>query len=171
MQMVKKVLIGFLFVWITLLAFMPKEALYFKLEQTLEKQGIKINETNIKEGFFGLDISHATLYTEGIKVMTIEKIHLFTLLFYTTINVKGVAIDKGLQHLFPKYIQNIEVIHTVIAPLEVMIHAAGSFGRAEGKVSLSERKVHVDIIEAKEIQMIQSHLKRGKKGWYYEASF
>ena len=171
MQMVKKGLLALIIFWIAFLIMMPKEALYFKLEHRLEKEGIKLNEASIEEHMFGLDIHQVKVYAEGIQVVQIKRIHLFTLLFYTLLEVDEVKVDKGLQEMAPKYIHTIRVKHSILMPLKILIAGTGSFGEAQGEVALKEQKVHIDILKAKEIQPIQSFLKRNKKGWYYETSF
>jgi hypothetical protein len=169
--MVKKILIAFFVLWFALLLFMPKQELYYKLEQTLEKEGIKINEGSIEEGIFSLTLKNADLYVKGIKVATVEKATLFTLLFYTRVELNELLLDDSLKSMAPQHTQNATLSHTLLSPVQLAIHAEGSFGVVAGEANVQERKVHVDFVEEKEIGMIKQLLKKGESGWYYETSF
>ena len=161
----------FFLLWFSLLLFMPKERLYYALEEVLEKEHIQINEKSIKEGIFSFEIEEASLYVEGIKVATIENISFWTLLFYTHIEVKEVHIDSSLKNMLPKELVYGSMIHSVQNLFSASLKANGSFGVIEGVIDAKKRSIHMDFIEAKELQSIQSHLKKGDKGWYYETSF
>ena len=62
-------------------------------------------------------------------------------------------------------------MHSVLSPLEVFVTSMGSFGLAEGVVTLDKRSVRIDMIDVKDIKVFQSQLKKDEKGWYYETSF
>jgi hypothetical protein len=171
MQMVKKIFIAFFVLWFALLLFMPKQELYYKLEQALVKEGIKINEERIEEGVFSLTLKNADLYVKGIKIATVEKVNLFTLLFYTKVELSELLLDSSLKRMAPQRTQSATLSHTLLSPMHVSIQAEGSFGLLAGNADLKERKVHLDFVEEKEIDMIKQMLKKGEAGWYYETSF
>ena len=93
MQMVKNIFITIIVFWFALLVFMPKQELYFTLEKELLKQDIEINEQNIEEGLFSLNLINPEIYVKGIKIATVEKINIFTLIFTTNINLKSLILD------------------------------------------------------------------------------
>jgi len=171
MQVVKKLLLGLILVWGALLLFMPKEELYFSLERELAKQGVEINEGTIHEGIFGLTLENVTVYVQGIKVATVEKVSLFTLLVYTRIEGETLIVDKSLQNMLPAEVNHLVATHSLLDPTTLHIEANGSLGRLAGEVSLTGRTVHLDFTETKKIDTIRSQLKKGEKGWYYETSF
>jgi hypothetical protein len=171
MQMVKKIIITLLIVWFSLLAFMPKQELFYKLEKELVKQDIKINETSIEEGLFSLTLNQATVYVKGIEVATIEKISFFTLLFYTKIELDALLLDEALTAMAPRQTEQAVLSYSIFSPMEAKINAKGNFGVIEGNIDLQGRKIHVDFTETKEIEPIRRVLKKNEKGWYYETSF
>ncbi len=81
MQMVKKSFIVLMVAWLGILVLMPKQELYYKLEEELAKQDIKLNEAKINEGLFSLTLNQVNVYFKGINVATIEEVNLCTLLF------------------------------------------------------------------------------------------
>ena len=171
MQVVIKVLGTLLAVWLALLAFMPKEEIYFRAEQELAAKGVEINEAQMEEGLFGLEIKDAEVYVEGIKVATVKGISFFTLLFYTEVEADGVQTDASLQSMAPASISHIVITHSILHPQTFYIEAEGSFGKAEGTLSLATHTLHLDLVETGRIDTVKNLLKQGGEGWYYESTF
>ncbi|MCD6653301.1 MAG: hypothetical protein LT067_00825 [Sulfurovum sp.] len=171
MQMVKKIFLGAALIWLGTTVFMPKKELYYKLEEILAKKDIRINGETIKEGWFSLDVYHPTVSIKGIDIATIEKMKLFTLLFSSEIKIQNVLLDKSLKETAPEHIKVLTFRHTLLSLFKVSLDANCDFGAVEGDVNLKERKLHLDLIEAKNIQAIQTRLRQNEKGWYYETSF
>lgn len=171
MQVVKNILLGLVVFWFGILVLMPKQGFYYKLEEQLNTQGIQLNEKVIKESWFGLNLGDVSLYVKGIKIATIEKIELMSLLFYTTLEVKGVHLDDSFKAMMPQDVEEIEVRHSVLNPLLLSIDANASFAVITGEVEVMTRKVHLELNETKGIEMLQPHLKPQGKGWVYERVF
>lgn len=171
MSMVKYILTLCVVIWLALVVLMPKQELYYKLEETLISQEIALNEEEIEEGFFGLSLKNVNVYIKGINVANIEEVNLFTVLFYSCVEVKGLRMDDSLKTMVPQETQKAVLGHSVMAPFSVSVEALGSFGSMAGEIDLNERKVHLDFNESKNIAMLKPQLKKGEKGWIYETSF
>ena len=171
MQMVKKIAIGFFFILFALIFFMPKEEIYFKIEQELVKNEIELNEESRNEGFFSLSLKNVTVYVKGISLVTVEEINFFTLLFYTKIEIKNLLFDESLKSMTPTEIEALTISQNILSPTSLNIAAEGTFGEVEGTIDLVSRNLRLDINDTKELDMLKSQLKQGEKGWYYETSF
>lgn len=171
MQMVKKVCLMLFLVWFGTLVFMPKKELYYKLEEVLARQEIQIDGEKLKEGWFSLEVENLSVSIKGIKIATVEKVDFFTLLFSSKMHIQNILLDDSLKGKAPNRTENATLAHTVLSPLSVSLDAQCDFGGVEGKAKIKERSVRLDLIEAKNIDMIKSQLKQDEKGWYYEASF
>lgn len=171
MSVVKTILTLCVIIWLALLVLMPKQELYYKLEETLLSQEIALNEEVIDEGFFGLSLKNVNVYLKGINVANIEEINLFTLLFYSSVEVKGLHMDDSLKTMVPQETEKSVLGHSVMAPFTVSVEALGSFGSMTGEIDLKTRKVHLDFNESKKLDMLKPQLKKGEKGWIYETSF
>jgi hypothetical protein len=170
--MVKNIFIAFTVFWFALLLFMPKQELYFTLEKELAKQDIEINEKSIDEGLFSLNLIEPVIYVKGIKIATIEKINIFTLVFTTNINVQTLVLDDSLKAFAPEKIDVANISHSLFSPFKVNIEARGSFGAIEGIADLNKRSLRLDFNETtKALDTIRSNLKKDAQGWYYETSF
>ena len=171
MQMVKKIFITLAVIWFALLMFMPKQMLYYKVEQELAKNAIKINEKSIEEGIFSFTIHQADVYAKGIKLASVEKVHFFTLLFYTKVTLEELTLDDSLKSIAPTYTKEATVTYALWNPLHISVEAKGSFGGLHGIAKLSDKTLRLDFNESKGIEMFKPKLKQDKKGWYYETSF
>lgn len=171
MSMVKYILTLCVVIWLAFVILMPKQELYYKLEETLLTQEIALNEEKIDEGFFGLSFKNVSVYVKGINVANIEEVNVFTVLFYSSIEVKGLRMDDSLKAMVPQETQKAILTHSVMAPFSVSVEALGSFGAMDGKIDLHERKVYLDFNESKKLDMLKPQLKKSEKGWVYETSF
>ena len=171
MQMVKKALMVLFTVWFAFVLFMPKRNLYYKVEQELSTQGIKINEAKISEGMFTLDIDKAVIYIKGIDLIHVKQVSFFSLLFYSSISLEEVVLDESLSSMAPTRLETATLSHVIWSPGHISVSGKGDFGIFEGDIDLVQRKVHLDFIESSKLGALKHQLKEGKKGLYYETSF
>ena len=171
MQVVKNIFLSLLVVWFAFLLFMPKQELYYALEAELSKQGVEINEKQIEEGIFSLSVKEADIYVKGIHIASVDEMHFFTLLFYSSFNIEALNMDDSLRSFVPSEVSKTVIMHSILSPFEAFVTTMGSFGLAEGVVDLEKRTLRMDLIDAKEIKVFRSQLKKDEKGWYYETSF
>ena len=111
------------------------------------------------------------MYVKGINVASIEEVNLFTVLFYSCVEVKGLSMDDSLKTMVPQETEKAVLKHSVMAPFSVYVEALGAFGSMTGVIDLNERKVHLDFNESKKLEMLKPQLKKSEKGWVYETSF
>ena len=171
MQVVKKIVFILLIVWLGFLVFMPKVSLYNTVQARLAKKDIRINEEHIDEGLFSLTLTGVNVYVKGINLVHIDKIDLFTLVFYTRIDIKNMVVDEVLHRKVPEHIATLKATHILIKPDTIMMETSGSFGVAKGEIQLRDKKAHLELIEVDKIEKIKSILQKDKKGWFYEKSF
>ena len=171
MQMVKKIFIAGVLVWLALIVLMPKLELYYKLEEVLEKQSIVLNEQKKDEGLFSLTLNQVDVYVKGIKLATIEKVDFFTLLFYSRVKCYNIVLDESLKAMAPTMFSEAIVSHGIWAPLKLKLEAEGAFGRLDGDVDIKKQYLRVDFNDSKGIEMLKPTMKKDEKGWYYETSF
>lgn len=166
--MVKKIFIILAFVWFAVLLFMPKQDLYFKMEEALEKQEIVLNEGTVESGLFSLSLKDVEVYVKGIKVATVEKIEFFTLLFFNRIELNSLQVDETWTNIAPKRIDRGEVTYTIVSPMKLGLDANGSFGTANGYLDLNASKIMLDFNGTKGLEKLKPYMKKDEKGWHYE---
>jgi len=171
MQMVKKYLLWFFVLWFGILVFMPKVELYYALERELAKYDVRLNEASIEQGVLYLTVRDVSVYAKGIELARIESIHFFTLLGYSSMEIKQVEVDDLLKSKVPSKIDKVFASHNIFSPLSLSLDGNGSFGVAEGTLSLMDSTLNVKLVEAKEIATLKPFMKQNEEGWYYETSF
>jgi len=172
MQMVKRIVGGFFLSLILLWLLAPKVELYYLLEKSLKEKNIIISNETITDTWYGLKIENANLYVAGAKVANIAQLNFNFFLFYNTLKIDEIKMDKSLSNIAPKEINYFDVIYSVANPLNVKLDANGSFGILDGMVDLKNRKVEILFPVTKEIKTIKKFLKKDKeKGWFYETNY
>lgn len=171
MQMVKNSIIGLILGYFVLLVFMPKQELYYKLEEALQDNDIVINEQKIHSGLFSLSLEGLDVYVKGIKVAKIDEVNLFTLLFYTKIQLTGIDADDSLKNMMPIQIEEATITHSLINPYVAIINANSDAGDITGASNLRDRTVRLDFNTTTNLDTLKSQLNQDEKGWYYETSF
>jgi len=172
MQMVKRIIGGFLLALVLLWLFAPKVELYYLLEKSLKERNIVISNETITDTWYGLQIENATLYVAGAKVAHVAKLNFNFFLFYNTLKIDEVKMDKSLSNMAPKEIKYFRAIYSVLNPLKVKLEAEGSFGVADGSVDLKNQKVEILFPVTKDIKTIKRFLKKDKeRGWVYETNY
>ena len=170
MQMVKKLLISFVVLWFCVLAFMPKEEIYYAIEQQLATYDIKLNEQSLKSGIFTLEAKDVDVYLKGIKIAHIDTIECFLLLWADYIKISNVELDDSLANLAPKHIESLDISYSILAPKQLKIDSKGDFGVVNGYAD-TNGTLHLDFVEVKDIKTFKNELSKNNNGWYYETSF
>lgn len=171
MQMVKAILSVLLLLWFALLFFMPKEQLYFKVEERLEKEGVVINESEIEEGLLSLKLKGVQVYLKGAKVADIEALEFFTLIFYSRLDLHHWSAASALKNDIPSEVKEATLSYGLLSPFTLHFDANGSFGDMNGTVDLNERNIALDVNNSKGLEMLRPHLKKAKGGWHYERAY
>jgi len=173
MQMVKNISIALVSIWFALVAFMPKEELYYTLEHELVNYGIEFNEKSIKSGIFSLEISDIDVYAEGIKVAHIDHMDFLITLLFNKLDIKDIVLDSSINSLIHMDIQTVQTAHltySILSPVKVNIALKGDFGDAHGYIDI-HRVLRLDFSELKSTRSLKNILKKDDNGWYYETKF
>ena len=172
MQMVKRIVGGFFLSLILLWLFAPKVELYYLLEKSLKEKNILISNETITDTWYGLKIENADLHVAGAKVANISELNFNFFLFYNTLTINEIKMDKSLSNMAPKEINKLDSVYSVLNPLNITLDGVGSFGVLDGTVALVEKKIEILFPVAKELKTIKKFLKKDKeKGWFYEANY
>ena len=172
MQMVKRIVGGFFLSLILLWLFAPKIELYYLLEKSLKEKDILISNETITDTWYGLKIENADLHVAGAKVANISELNFNFFLFYNTLTINEIKMDKSLSNIAPKEINKLDSVYSVLNPLNITLDGSGSFGVLDGTVALVDRKIEVLFPVAKELKTIKKFLKKDKeKGWFYETNY
>jgi len=150
--------------FIGLVVFVPKENLFFTLQKELNKQHICI-DTKTKENLLSLKLRNSKIFVNNINFFNIQKTDILFLLLYNKINIENIKIDfKNLK------INHLNIIYSVLNPLNISIKGSANFANIEGNIDLKTKKLKVYLLNLTN-SSIKSFLKKDKKGYFYVQTF
>ena len=171
MHMVKKVLLIFAALWVSLILFAPKQELYYLLEHQLQKEGIILSQERIQETALGLEIENAIVSVQGIEVGEVKRIRFWTLLLYSQVDLVGFESSPGIRKMADINLERAKLRHAVWHPLTLSLEAEGNFGVVDGEIDLSRRTLRLRWQKVGEISLFRPYLKKEKGAWVYERRF
>ncbi|MDQ1244303.1 MAG: hypothetical protein QG565_643 [Campylobacterota bacterium] len=153
----------FVFTAITLYL-LPKENLYYLLEQNLEKEGVVFNNEKFKDKGLRFEVRDSVLFYKGIESANIGKTRFDFFLLYNTVVFKGVIVSNIAQNFMPLYVNRVDFSYTIFDPLSIRGRARGEFGEADIFLHLTQKKIKV-ILSPSEmmLQKYKNSLKKFKK--------
>ena len=172
MQMVKRIIGGFFLSLLLLWLLAPKQELYYLLEKELKKNDIIISNETIKDTWFGLKLLDADVYVKGAKMAEVSEIQLNIFFLYNSLTVKNIHVNKAMQNVAPKSIEEINVQYSIANPLKIQLNGRGSFGVLDGNVAFIDKHILIGFPVAKEIKSFKKFLKKDQTGeWKYETNY
>lgn len=161
---------------VTVLYFLPKANLYYKLEHELQPQGIIIHNEHIDDKRLWLEILDAELYVQKIESMHIHRANIMLFGLYNTIDLEQITLASTPGQFVPKNIQSAQFRYGLYDPLNINATVLGDFGKAEIRLNLYDRIMTANVEASKlmksKFSATLKNLTRDKKGVYhYEYSF
>jgi len=149
----------------------PKQQLYFFLEEKLQLNNIVIYQEKIEPLNTGIWLKDGMVSYNKIFIGLFGSITINTYLFRTTIVVDSFLIDKDFETFIPSNIEHIELSHSFINPLNVIIEAKGEFGKLSGTYDFVSGKLKLKLMPSDIMKTKKASLKlltKTKDGYRYE---
>ena len=144
----KSILKGFIYVIFfiaMLVAFLPKENLYFLAIDKLKQNKIDLVQNNINSDLFSLQLDKLKIYYENIAVSDISSIDLDLFLYQTNININKIVVDDSFKKFTPSKIDYININHSILNPLHITIDVKFKQGKAIGDIDLLNNKINLEL--------------------------
>jgi len=171
MRLVKYILTFIIALYLGIILFMPKTNIYYKAEELLKKQGVIIDNEEIRSSIISLKLMHPIAYYQEVDFARASIIEFKPLLLVNIVEAENIELLNVAKKFLDITINKLRANHTILKPYYIKLHIVGNFGIGSGFVDLKKRLIHIDIVEPKDINPIRKFLKKGKKGWYYETTF
>jgi len=161
---------------LALMYFTPKTSLYYMLEKELKQYDVIISDEKVTDNGFSLSIDDATVYVKNIDTAILKELDIKLFAFYNAISLKDITLSDVTASFIPVKIKSVDLMYSIIDPLNLKIDAEGAFGTASGSLSISERKLHLDVVPSKimhsKYKNTMRQLKKQKDGGYsYDKAF
>lgn len=149
MRAIFKYILFILFFLFAVIAFLPKEELYYFAAQKLKEEKIDFSHTMVQDKLYGIDIEDLHIFYSDIDLVEIEKLELDLFLFYNHLVINKVQLDNTAAKFAPKGLKDINVIYSVFDPLNININGRFNGGTLEGNINLLTRTLMLDISASK----------------------
>lgn len=148
--MIKKVFIVFIFFYITLILFLPRDNIYFTLEQQLAKFDIALCNEKIDNKIYYTQINEAGVIWENTQIGIIEQISLNPWIFYNSFEVNNIIFSSDIRDFLPKKIEKIYIKQSIFSPQTLWLYANGDFGQIEGFWNAKTKQLHLELVLSNE---------------------
>jgi hypothetical protein len=138
-----------IFFVIALIAFMPKDSLYFLLEKNLAKYEVVISKEDVKEKFLTLELENLEISAKGINVATIKEADITLLMLYNELQLKDLELSSLVNSFAPSKVYSANFRYTLLNPLVVKATAVGEFGDAEASFNILDKNLSVVLKPSK----------------------
>ena len=130
---------------ITVLYFIPKANLYYKLEHKLQPHEIVIHNEHVDDRWFWLEITDAQLYVQKLESLYIQKTRIILFGVYNCIDLEGIKLASTFGHFLPTDIQTAKLSYAVYDPFNINATVVGDFGNAQITLNLYEGLASANI--------------------------
>jgi len=160
----KKFLIFIFGLFIGIFLFLPKNELYYLLQNELKKENIYIVAKS-DSYLTKLTLKNGSIFYESMEVARFKIINAYIYLFYDKIEINDLKLEIGNYKVLKA-----TVIYSVINPFKAKITAKANFANIEGYIDLKNRNLKLYFYKIKNYS-VKRFLKKDKKGYYYYARF
>ncbi len=161
---------------VTVLYFIPKTNLYYKLEHRLQPHGIVIHNEHIDDKPFWLEIKNAQLYVQKLESLHVQKTRVMLFGGYNRVDLEGITLASTFGQFMPEKIETATVSYALYNPLNIIGTMVGDFGRAEASLDLYKRLFRVNIeasslMSSKFLPTLENFTRDKKGAYHYEYRF
>jgi hypothetical protein len=177
--MIKKILLNILIFFIALfvatILTLPKENLWFKMEELAFKKEVIFSDEILSSNPVFLNIENLTLSVAGMEALKFEKAQVLPLLFFNTIEISNLNVGKDLQQFKEIAIEKLVVTYSVFQPIKIFLDGEGEFGTLKGRVNVLENTIDILLFPSEKLKKVNEIMKHFKKlengGYVYNAKF
>jgi hypothetical protein len=178
--MIKKIFLGiplfFIFLYISIVLSLPKEGLWFKLEELAQKKSIIISNDEVHDKALFLSVSGGEISFQNLSIGEFTNINIFPLFFFNYIEVSNLRTGKDISQFGDYVFKNIKIRHDISAPKKVVFKGFGNFGEIQGRLNIEKREIDVLLHpneRTKKNRQLMKHFKKDNStgGYLYYGSF
>jgi len=147
--MLINIFVYFLFFIVALMYFTPKSSIYFFLETQLKEYEAVISREEVVDSGFILDIKHANVSLKSISSANISRTTLKIFILYNSIDLQEVILSSTAKSFVPLHLDSVHIVHSILNPLNVIVHSVGEFGEIEAKFNIVDRTFHLNLKPSK----------------------
>ena len=154
-------------------AFAPKNYLYFKAEHLWQKDGVVVSGEQVEDGFFSLTLKNGEVFIKDIPSAIFEDVRLYPEIFFNLLSIKNAKTSSSLPLPKPIEIVDLKLVYTPFYPIKVWIRGKSNIGDLSGWIDLKAKKGRIDIASQEPLEKLfgKSLIKVTKGKYRYEFGY
>ncbi|MDR0761469.1 MAG: hypothetical protein LBF13_00315 [Campylobacteraceae bacterium] len=173
MRIIKFLFFAVLFL-VLLIAFLPKENIYYVLEEKLSGYGVNLDEENVKESFAGLDLEGVNVLFGSSNIAYIKTAAAFFGILYNKVELTSTAPSGNMRSFIP-LMDKVSAWYTPFYPTKVFLRGEGGIGSISGSYNLYDKKIYLELQPSADFSrrypMLNANFKKIDGRLVYELSF
>ena len=162
-----------LFFIFALMAFIPKQSVYYLAEENLKKFDVVISKESLVQSLFSLEVDNLDISAKGIESAYVNSVTMTFLGLYNSVTLKEIKLSSLVEAYLPSKIKLVNIDYSLLHPLTVKAGSIGEFGVLNAEFDLVELKLNATLKPSKlMLQKYRSSLhyfKKSKDGEYVYA--
>lgn len=158
-----------------IILFLPKEGVYYTLEDEMNRSNININGELYTPKIAGFSVENGAVMVNDVNGGRFQKITLFSLGFYNSLDIENITVDDGFLNILPPSAKTIKLTQHIFRPTQLNIVADGDFGQLKGSVDLMSKKIKLILEPSILLKSRYKHLlvkfHKTEEGLVYESNF
>jgi len=168
----KKFLIFALIGYLSFIALMPKENLYYTLVNKLKQERVVITQESLSDNLISLKGKNALVFYDGIESIQAEKFTISSYLLFNKVKIFNVSASEDLKKMFGFSADFVKISYVIWNYKSVDISAIGDFGKLRGDINLETMEVKLMLEPSEEFQkspLLNQYFKKSEEGYIYES--
>lgn len=143
-------------IFVFFLGTLPKENLYFKLEELLSKYDIVVYDESLNSSLNSLEIKNGIINYKQIDGAFFQDIKFTLNGFSNSLSIKNLKVNQSLKNFIPADINSMKISHSIFNPIYIDIVANSKIGDFIGYVQLLENRVYIEFNARKNLSSKES---------------
>ena len=140
-----KIIFFVVLTFVIFIATLPKENIYYKIEEQLLKSDLIIYDEAVNSSLNSLTIKNGIINYKGIDGATFRTITLNINIFSNDLIIKNLKTNQSLQNLIPTSFDEIKISYSILKPTKILLKAKSKIGNVDGNIDLTISKLSLSF--------------------------
>lgn len=169
--MVKKIVIIAVVFFLSFIILAPKERLIFLAEEKFAQNDIILSNEVTKAKLMGVEIANGEISIKGISVGKIDTIDIFSMLFYSSVDVENIKLDEASKGMIPISEFNLSLSHSLFSPKSLHLVLQHGANEVDADITfMDEGQLRIEVDDINGSEWLKPMMKKDENGWYYETA-
>ena len=170
-----KVVLYILFAIYLFVALLPKENLYYKILQEVEKYGIEVDTKKLQDDYLSFTVFDSIVYYQGLEICEVSKVKTSTTLYDTKIYIPSIIFSGMIKEFIPNTLRQLTITYSIKDIYKIKLQ--GYLGKVviDGIVDLQKHILQIELIVPAKLKhkykTLRKFMKPTSKGYRYEYKF